>query len=105
MEPDKFFVRLVDLLRQYLEHAFHLPATEQTTVEFLQTMQNAPDLLSSDHRALLEDVIRAADVVKFARTDASDEQMREALGKARSFVVDSAQSLQRSREPKSTADV
>ena len=90
MEPDRFFVRLVDVLRRYLEAAVHLRATEQTTVEFLNAMQAAPDLLSQHHRALLEEVIRAADVVKFARTHATDEQLLGALEKGRRFILETA---------------
>ena len=93
MQPDRFFVRLIDVLRRYLESAFHLRATEQTTAEFLQSMQATPDLLTDDHSILLEEVIRAADIVKFARTGASDDQMRDALTKGRRFIVESAEAL------------
>lgn len=90
MAPDAFFVRLTDIVRRYLEAAFGLHATERTTPEFLREMNHAPDRLSTEQRLLLTDFLTAADMVKFARTEATQEQMLDALTRARRFVVDTS---------------
>ncbi len=84
--PELFFVRLTDILRGYIERRFALPATEQTTPEFLHFLKTEKLLLSVDHRDKLADFLKAADMVKFARAEASAEQMLGALDMAAEFV-------------------
>jgi len=63
---DAFFVELSDLVRHYLEDRFGLQAPELTTEEFMDVAAGAPDL-SHEHQGFLQDFLRRADQVKFAR--------------------------------------
>ena len=66
VEMDAFFVELSGLVRRYLEDRFALHAPELTTEEFLDIAAASPDLTESN-RSFLQDFLRTADEVKFAR--------------------------------------
>ena len=87
LPAEAFFVRLTDILRTYIEQRFSLPATEQTTPEFLSTVKDGKDL-SPDRQAALTECLTAADQVKFARGEATEEQMQAALEEAQRFIVE-----------------
>jgi len=87
LAAEVFFVRLTDVLRAYLERRFHLPATEQTTAEFLQALQTS-EALAVDQQQMLREFLTSADLVKFARADASLAQMEDAWRKAGQFVAE-----------------
>jgi hypothetical protein len=93
MDADSFFVELTDIVRRYVERAFQLPALEQTTHEFLHELNRSGDRLSDSQRESLAEFLTAADMVKFARTDVSESQMRDALDKARRFIVETSEAL------------
>ena len=57
---------VADNLREYLQLQFGVEATEMTTVELGDTLQQA-DLLTKDHRRGLQQLLEQADLVKFAR--------------------------------------
>ena len=82
---DKFFVELSDIVRHYLEDRFELRAPELTTEEFLASVSDSPDL-SLRHQRLLREFLRQADLVKFARIVPSDEDIRQAVDRARQFL-------------------
>ena len=68
-----FYLRLSDIVRRYVEERFGLPASEQTTEEFLAAMSAAP-VIRTDHRTLLRGFLQEADMVKFAEfVPAADE--------------------------------
>jgi hypothetical protein len=85
MDAEKFFVRLTDILRWYIEKQFQLRAAEQATREFL-TDPAVGRALNPVQREALRAFMQAADLVKFARAQASPEQMRAALATARRFI-------------------
>jgi hypothetical protein len=93
LEAETFFVALTDIIRVYVEKAYKMPASEQTTPEFLQTINRQDSRLSTDHRLLLVDFLTAADMVKFARADANQEQITDALKHARQFVVETSEDV------------
>jgi hypothetical protein len=64
---------LSNVVRRYLEKRFALPARRQTTPEFLQTMQNAPQL-SADQQALVRSFLERCDLAKFANAQATAEE-------------------------------
>jgi hypothetical protein len=88
LSAEEFFVRLTDILRRYCEARFGIRATETTTPEFL-AMIRGDSTLSAEQRRALEDFLRAADEVKFAKGDATQEQLLGALRTARQFVTES----------------
>jgi len=102
MDAEDFFVELTDIVRTYIESVSDLPATEQTTPEFLEALKLS-DKLSADHRLLLMDFLNAADMVKFARAAADQQQIINALKSARQFVIDTSESLMRAPAEAATA--
>lgn len=87
-EPERipeFYVDLSSIVRQYLEHRFELRAPDLTTEEFLEHAAKARDL-SSDHRSLLRDFLRQADLVKFAGRSATEAEMRDSSDLAARFL-------------------
>jgi hypothetical protein len=85
MVPELFFVQVTDILKQYVEERFDLPASERTTPEFLREIRNE-ERFDEGQRANLTLVLEFADVVKFGRGDASEDAMRSVIGQAREFV-------------------
>jgi len=82
---DAFFVELSDLVRHYLEDRFGLHAPEFTTEEFLDVAAGSPDL-SAAHQGFLQDFLRRADQVKFARHLPDGDYIEEVLGAADRFL-------------------
>jgi hypothetical protein len=82
---DQWYVELSAIVRRYLEDRYHLRAPELTTEEFLREAQRS-GLLSSTHRALLSDFLVRCDRVKFARYEPDEEESRQALASARTFL-------------------
>jgi len=87
LSAEEFFVRLTDIVRHYIEARFQLRAREQTTPEFLASLRR-DSALDDGQRAMLADFLTAADMVKFARAEATQEQLRNALGQATRFVAE-----------------
>src|SRR5262249_30615438 len=86
---EQFYTRLSDVLRRYLELRYHLPAPEQTTLEFLEQMQRAPQL-QPEQQVLLRDFLERCDLVEFARARPSPEECRTDVERARAFVEQTA---------------
>lgn len=82
---DIFFLKLTDCVREYIENRFQLKAAEQTTREFLADIQDS-NTLTDEQEIQLEKFLSSADLVKFARARATQEQMLEALEEARRFI-------------------
>ncbi len=87
------FVELTDIVRKYIEAAFQLPATEMTTPEFLQKINQDSKSLNTEQKLLLTDFLTSADMVKFARVDATQGQIDETLKKAKRFVVETSEEI------------
>jgi hypothetical protein len=82
---DSFFVELSDLVRHYLEDRFGLHAPELTTEEFLEVAAGSSDL-GQAHQGFLQDFLRRADQVKFARYMPETDYMKNVLYAARRFL-------------------
>ena len=80
-----FYVRLSDIVRQYVERRFGLMAPERTTDEFLHELRGDP-AFGKEHQQLLARFLRAADMVKFALHEPTPEESGDALDAARGFV-------------------
>lgn len=80
-----FWVRLSDIVRQYVERRFDLRAPERTTPEFLHEAR-ANASLSEAHRTLLAQFLRMADMVKFAGVRPEARDCASALDTARLLV-------------------
>lgn len=80
-----FWVRLSAIVREYVEQRFQIAAPDQTTKEFLAQASQHP-LIGAEHRHLLTDFLRAADMVKFAAHRPANNDCINGLDAARGFV-------------------
>ena len=85
INTDKFFVELSGIVRRYLEDRFELRAPELTTEEFLAAVSDSPDL-SLAHQRLLREFLRQADLVKFAGVLPNEQDIQQAIDRARQFL-------------------
>jgi hypothetical protein len=97
-EVERYHTLLSDVVRRYLERRFHLPASRQTTPEFLRTMA-ASGLLTPAHQGLLGGFLERCDLAKFARAGFSPEECRQAAATARAFVEQTAPGKPTTAEP------
>lgn len=80
-----FSVRVSDVLRTYAGAQFSLPATSQTSPEFLASIADSPRFSSVD-RQLLATFLERCDMLKFARVEAHTEENSELLNAATAFA-------------------
>jgi hypothetical protein len=84
-EAERYHTLLSDVVRAYLERRFSLPASQQTTAEFLETMRRSPQL-TPPQQGLLREFLERCDMAKFARAAPPPEECRAVAAMARSFV-------------------
>jgi hypothetical protein len=84
-EPEPFTVSVSDTLRVYLEERFSFRAPERTTEEFLYELQNST-LLTPDQKQTLGDFLSRCDLVKFARYEPTEAELRDLHGSALRLV-------------------
>jgi hypothetical protein len=75
-EPKPFCTLVSDTLRSYLEERFNFRAPERTTEEFLYELQ-ATDRLLPDQKESLGEFLKRCDLVKFARYEPREIELRE----------------------------
>lgn len=75
-----------DVLRTYLERRYKLPATHQTTIEFLRDERTA-ESLPAERRNRLKDLLSLADVERFGAIGPSEEEWRKLASGIRSFLL------------------
>lgn len=69
-EKDKIFVtQLTNIIREYIEDRFEIPALEQTSTEIIQEMNV---ILTKDEMDKLTQTMNISDLIKFAKAKASD---------------------------------
>ena len=85
MSPYQFSIRVSDILRRYVTQQYGLPATRQTSIEFLTAAAKAP-AFSSDEKSLLEDFLNRCDLIKFAKYEATTSDSELLLEEAIRFV-------------------
>lgn len=84
--PERGIGKLTDIVRSYLEERFSLPLSARTTPEFLSGLDADGSPLENTDRAFLRGFMNEADLVKFARADASCDALVSAIGKAETLV-------------------
>lgn len=97
-DVERYHTLLSDVVRRYLELRFQLPASQQTTPEFLQATATS-GLLAPEQQALLGGFLERCDLAKFARAGFSADECREAVGMARNFVEQTAGGEPATAEP------
>ena len=80
-QPKPFCILVSDTIRSYLEEQFDFHAPERTTEEFLQELQ-ATDLLSPEQKESLGKFLESCDLVKFAKYEPGEPELRELHGSA-----------------------
>ena len=84
--PYQFSIAVSDVLRTFISNAkFRLPATNQTSPEFLAAISDSPSFSEAD-RSLLAGFLERCDMIKFARIDATAEDSAKLLESAIVFV-------------------
>ncbi len=85
-----FYHRISDILRRYIENRFGIHAPEQTTEEFLAGLENRkrfPD----EYCLLLNKFLTHCDLVKFARHQPDDTDIRNTFDSCREFIIGTKQ--------------
>lgn len=85
MAPYEFSIEVCDVLRSFLGSEHHLPATTQTSYEFLQTARGSA-VFDADRLARLTRFLDKADAIKFARADATAADNDELAALAEDLV-------------------
>ncbi len=83
-EPKVYYTRLTDIMRLYLEYRFNVWAMESTTDE-IQRMIFRDDVPEDVQQKFL-DVLKLADLVKFAKLAPLPDEHQRCLTNARDFV-------------------
>ena len=85
MGPYQFSIRVSDILRRYVTQQYGVPATRQTSIEFLTAAAKAPSF-SADDKLLLEDFLNRCDLIKFAKYEATTSDSELLVEEAIRFV-------------------
>jgi Domain of unknown function (DUF4381) len=85
MTPYQFSILVSDILRKYVTQQYGLPATRQTSIEFLTALAKASPF-SAEEKSLLEDFLSRCDLIKFARYEATTSDSQLLLEEAIRFV-------------------
>jgi hypothetical protein len=80
-DPYAFCSLVSDVIRVYLEERFNLHAPDRTTEEFLAELRQGTQL-NQEHKALLENFLTKCDLVKFARDEPTEPELRGLLDAA-----------------------
>jgi flagellar basal body-associated protein FliL len=86
-----YYSELADIARTYIEEAIHIPAMESTTGELIEAMQAAVKRrkmsLNAEIFEQLENVLRSADMVKFAKSRPLDFEIAEDRNRIEKTIV------------------
>jgi len=75
-QPREFCTLVSDTIRGYLEERFSFHAPERTTEEFLYELRET-DLLTPDQKDGLGEFLKRCDLVKFARYEPREPELRD----------------------------
>ena len=80
-QPKPFVTAVSDTARMYLEERFDFHAPERTTEEFLRELAGT-ELLLPDQKESLGNFLGSCDLVKFAKYEPGEKELRELHGSA-----------------------
>jgi hypothetical protein len=84
-QPKEFCILVSDTIRFYLEERFDFRAPERTTEEFLREL-GGTDLLLPEQKESLGNFLKSCDLVKFAKYEPRENELRELHGAAVKLV-------------------
>ena len=97
-QPREFCIAVSDTLRVYLEERFSFRAPERTTEEFLLDLKKT-DLLMRDQKDSLEDLLTRCDLVKFAKYEPREPELRDLHASALRLVEETEPPAVQSQSP------
>ena len=97
--PTLFIEATADILRVYLEERLDAHAPERTTEEFLNELNQMPQM-TGEQKKLLAQFLRYCDFPKFARLDPTEEECRQLHAVAVKIVNETAPALAGSLPPR-----
>jgi hypothetical protein len=100
-DPKAFITEVANTLRTYLEERFDLRAPERTTEEFLQELPRCP-ALHTRQTELLADFLTRCDLVKFARHEPTEPELRGLWQTAHQLVTETSSSVEGTRSEEAT---
>lgn len=94
----EYYTQVADVLRAYLEKAYHVPALGRTTQEIRRELHSVPE--QADFQSRFFNLLDVADLVKFAQVTPTIENTQETLAEARQIVLDepTAENIQNGHE-------
>ena len=84
-QPREFCIAVSDTIRGYLEERFSFHAPERTTEEFLYELRET-NLLTPDQKDGLGEFLKQCDLVKFAKYEPREPELRDLHGSALRLV-------------------
>ena len=91
-EAEQFCMEVSQIIRVYLEERFNLHAPDRTTEEFLLELQSS-QRLAGEHKQLLADFLGECDMVKFAKAEPPELELRNLHETASRLVGETQPSL------------
>jgi len=91
-QVQEYYYRINGIVRRYIELRFGLMAGEQTSEEFIRTVQSA-DVLMEGHKDILRRFTAACDPVKYARQRPEPAEIDWVAASARAFVLETADTV------------
>ncbi len=80
----EYYVELTEIIREYLEGRYNIPARESTTEEIIRDLKRKD--ITAEQMAQLQDLLQRADLTKFAKSRPGPEENRKSLDVSRNFV-------------------
>jgi hypothetical protein len=90
-DPYAFGISVSDALRRYIQAEYGLEATTQTSIEFLETLQESP-VFSENEQDGIEAFLSRTDLLKYARAGAPSAELLDLVDIAARLVRGEAQS-------------
>lgn len=84
-EAKRFYSDLTDVVREYIEERYGVPALESTSDELIALLKKGR-FTEDSKLALLSEVVQQADLVKFAKYIPTADECEKHLSKSRQFV-------------------
>jgi hypothetical protein len=91
-QPREFCILVSDTVRWYLEERFEFRAPERTTEEFLHELQST-DMLTPDQKTSLGEFLNRCDLVKFAKYEPRQPELRDLHDSALRLVEETQPTL------------
>jgi hypothetical protein len=85
-EVKRFYQRISDILRRYIENRFGINAPEQTTEEFLASIRTRHDFPKA-YNPLMKNFLTHCDLVKFAEHQPTTQNIQQTFDSCKEFIL------------------